>query len=539
VTVVGRVGDIVNTDRDEIRAESLRWAAYFADKIDEGDRVALCLPTSVDFLHAFFGVLYAGGVAVPLPSMIPHQEEYVPPFLQARAPVLNDCSAKFLVTHDQFAETLGKLTDWCQDLQAIITPEEVGDTSADGFEPVELGHDDLAMLQYTSGSTGLPKGVELTHHCLLWNLDAIASGVGTQPDDACVSWLPLYHDMGLIGGCLWPLGTGIGTSLMATEVFLTDPSFWLQAMSTKSATITVAPNFGYALSVKRVKEDALEALDLSNLRVMLCGAEPIDPSVLAAFQDKFAPAGLPEDVIMPVYGLAEATLAVTFTEPGAPVKVLDLDRQRLEEDGVAEDATEDSNVLHVVCVGAPLLDAKLRIVDEDGNDLPENRQGEILIDSPSLMRGYYQNAQATERTLENGWLHTGDLGFLRDGELYITGRLKDLIITYGRNFYPHDIERIAQQVDGIRTGCVVAFGLHNDEESTDEIAIVAETRETDRKELIRMRREMRKLLINAIECNPKYVRIVPPREVPKTTSGKLRRNEARRMFVEKEFTKLL
>lgn len=538
VTIVGRTGEITATHRDEIRAEALRWGAWFAERIEPGDRVALCLPTSADFLHAFFGVLYAGGVAVPMPSMVPHVAEYVPAFLESRAPVINDSGAKFLVTHDDLAEVLRGLKDWCEGLDTVVTPSMV-DATVDGFTPRASGHSDLAMLQYTSGSTGEPKGVELTHHCLLWNLDAITAGIGVQGEDACVSWLPLYHDMGLIGGCLWPLGVGIGTSLMATEVFLTEPSFWLQAMSTKSASITVAPNFGYALSVKRVKDDVVAGLDLARVRVMLCGAEPIDHEVLAVFQDKFAPAGLQPNVILPVYGLAEATLAVTFTEVGRPVKVARLDRTRLESNGVAVDAAPEAVAADVVCVGAPLRDNELRIVDSDGHELPENRQGEVLVRSKSLMRGYFRNAEATERTIRKGWLHTGDLGFVRNGELYITGRSKDLIIAYGRNFYPHDIERLTQQVDGIRNGCVAAFAVHNAEESTDEIAVVAETRTTERAALIEMRREIRKLLINSIECNPKHVVLVPPREVPKTTSGKLRRNEARRMFESGEFTRLL
>jgi acyl-CoA synthetase (AMP-forming)/AMP-acid ligase II len=442
------------------------------------------------------------------------------------------------VTHDDLAETLVGLKDWCEGLETILTPSNIGNSS-EGFSPAPRGHDDHAMLQYTSGSTGHPKGVELTHGCLLWNLDAIQSGVGSQPNDVCVSWLPLYHDMGLIGGCLYPLASGIGTNLMATEVFLTEPSFWLQALSMKAATITVAPNFGYALSVKRVKDEVIADLNLSSVRVMLCGAEPIDPEVLSAFQDRFASAGLPSDVILPVYGLAEATLAATFTATGEPVKVAMLDRAKLEQEGLAQDTNDLQNAVSVVSVGTPLLTNRLRIIGESGEDLTDDHQGEILIQSESLMRGYFRNPEATERTIQDGWLHTGDLGFLRDGELYITGRIKDLIITYGRNFYPHDIERIAQRVDGVRTGCVVCFATHNEEESTDEIAIVAETRSTDRKELIEMRREIRKLLINSIECNPTHVMLVPPGQVPKTTSGKLRRNEARRLFLANEFSKLL
>ena len=538
VSIVGRMGSLTDTTRDELRDEALRWGAWFAERIEPGDRVALCVPTSTDFLHAFFGVLYAGGVAVPLASMVPMKPEYIPPFLEGRAPVINDSGAKLLVTLPELVDTLSGLKEHCAKLQSIICADDI-DGTADGFVPAERGHADLAMLQYTSGSTGNPKGVELTHHCLLWNLDAIRSGIDVVPGDYCVSWLPLYHDMGLIGGCLYPLSQGMGTALMATEVFLTDPSFWMQAMGMKKATMTVAPNFGFALSVKRVNPDMLAGVDLSAMRVMLCGAEPIDPEILAAYQDKFASLGLQPNVILPVYGLAEATLAATFSVCLEPPKVARLDRARLEAERAAIDSDAD-DAIEVVSVGTPLLSNEIRIVSpETGKVCGDDVEGEVLLQSPSVMRGYFKNPEASAQTVVDGWLHTGDLGFVRDGDLYITGRIKDLIITYGRNFYPHDIERIAQRAKGVRTGCVVAFAVHNEEESTDEIAIVAETRSSDRKELIEMRREMRKLLINLIECNPKHVWLVPPGQVPKTTSGKLRRNEARSMFVAETFERLL
>ncbi|MCA9564338.1 MAG: AMP-binding protein, partial [Myxococcales bacterium] len=350
--------------------------------------------------------------------------------------------------------------------------------------------------------------------------------------DKVVSWLPLYHDMGLIGGWLWPLSNGCEHVQMATEVFLMNPSFWLQAITQIKATITVAPNSGYALCVKRIKESQMATLDLSSLRIGLCGAEPIDTNAVAAFHDKFAAVGCSKDVIVPVYGLAEATLAVTFSKTCTPVVTKHLDRESLEQRGIATEVDPGTkNALAVVSVGYPLLDSEVRIVGPEGEVLADNRQGQIVVRSGSLMKGYWNRPDASSEALHEGWLHTGDLGFLSEGSLYVTGRLKDLIITYGRNFYPHDIEWLAAEINGIRTGCVAAFGIPNEDASTEEIVVVAETKEEDRKALIEMRREIRKLLISAIECNPQHIVLVAPGGVPKTTSGKIRRVEAKRLFL--------
>jgi acyl-CoA synthetase (AMP-forming)/AMP-acid ligase II len=313
----------------------------------------------------------------------------------------------------------------------------------------------------------------------------------------------------------------------------------MQAITQQNGTITVQPNFAYSLAVKRVEDERLEEFDLSQMRVAMCGAEPINPEVLRAFQDKFGRAGLPEDVIMPVYGMAEATLAVSFRPPGAPLKTARLNRAALQNKGAIVEAGPGDDVFEVPSVGEPLLDTTVKIVDEEGFDVGDNVEGEILIQSPSVMRGYHNKPEETAEALKDGWFHSGDLGFTHEGELYVTGRIKDVIITYGRNFYPHDIERVAQEVRGIRKGCVAAFGIQNEANSTQEIVVVGETRETERDELIEMRRRLRKELINAIECNPRYVVLVGPRAIPKTTSGKLRRNKAAEKYHEEGYDRLL
>ena len=539
-TLVNNTGQITTHTMEELREGAYRWAATMAGTVGQGDRVVLCMPTSVDFLQAFFAVQLVGAVAVPMPYAFHRQAEYLEEYLRTRASVVDDCRAVAMATHPDLADVSEQLAARCESMRAVYTSDNLVATS-EGFEPTLVGPDGLALLQYTSGSTGTPKGVEITHRCLVWNLDGIREGMQGVEGDRVVSWLPLYHDMGLIGGWLWPLAHGCQHALMATEVFLANPYFWLQAMTQIKATITVAPNFGYALCVKRIKDQMLATLDLSTLRVGLCGAEPIDARAIAAFHDRFAAAGLPANVVMPVYGLAEATLAVTFTKPGDPVKTKVLDRTLLEGEGKAVEVDPGlAGAMTVVGVGTSLLDSTVRILDAADAEVEPGIQGEIVVRSGSVMKGYYKRSEASQEALRDGWLHTGDLGFLdEDGQLYVTGRIKDLIITYGRNFYPHDIEWLAAETDGVRTGCVAAFGVPNDEASTEEIIVVAETKQSDREALIAMRRDVRKLLLSTIECNPKQIILVAPGKVPKTTSGKIRRVEARRQYLTGELDKLL
>jgi len=538
-TLVSHTGQVTTHTMEELRAGAYRWAATLSETVKPGDRVILCMPTSTAFHQAFFGVQLCGAVAVPTPYAFHRQAEYLEEYLKTRSSVIDDCGAVAIATTEDLAQVGDALVERCESMKRVLTPVGLVE-DASGYTPTPTGLDDLAVLQYTSGSTGTPKGVRLTHQSLFWNLRAITGGMDATPGEVVASWLPLYHDMGLIGGWLWPLSHGCEHVQMATEVFLTNPWFYLQAMTQSKATITVAPNFGYALCVKRVKDDQLAPLDLSNLRVALCGAEPIDASVMAAFHDRFAACGLRKDVIIPVYGLAEATLAVAFARPLTPIRTLTLDRQRLEADHEAvEVAPGTPGATTVVSVGRALLDAEIRIADEHGQPLPERREGQILSKCGSLMTGYWERPEISEETLRGGWLHTGDLGFIADGDLFVTGRIKDLIITYGRNFYPHDIEWLAAEVKGVRTGCVAAFGVPNEEASTEEIVVLAETRATEKSELQAMRRDIRKLLISTIECNPKHIVLVAPRRVPKTTSGKIKRVEARRQFLAGEIDKLL
>ena len=538
-TLIGHTGQITTHSMAELRDGAHRWAHTMCNAVEKGDRVVLCMPTSMDFLHGFFAVQLLGAVAVPMPYAFHRQAEYLEEYLKTRASVIDDCGAVALVTHPDLEDVSLMLAERCGSLRNVYTTADLDETAI-AFEPRLVQADELALLQYTSGSTGTPKGVEITHRSMIWNLTGIGKGMQAVEGDKVVSWLPLYHDMGLIGGWLWPLANGCEHAIMATEVFLTNPFFWLQAMTQIKATITVAPNFGYALCVKRVKDEMLGSLDLSNLRVALCGAEPIDGAVMAAFHDRFAKAGLSPHVLIPVYGLAEATLAVTFCDPESPIMAKSLDRQKLEVDGIVEEVPpETEGALTVVCVGTPLLDSRVRVVGDDDQPLPDGSQGEIAVQSGSVMKGYFQRPDVSAGALRGGWLHTGDLGFVHDGRLFVTGRIKDLIITYGRNFYPHDIEWLAAEAKGVRTGCVAAFGVPNEDASTEEIVLVAETRVTQRDELVQMRRDIRKLLISTIECNPKHIVLVAPRRVPKTTSGKIRRVEARRQFLAGEIDKLL
>ena len=406
-------------------------------------------------------------------------------------------------------------------------------------KPVEhLAHqargEDIAFLQYTSGSTGSPKGVVLTHANLLANIRSIISGVNVQAEDVAVSWLPLYHDMGLIGAWFVPLYTGIPLVAMSPLAFLSRPERWLRAIAKHRATISPAPNFAYELCVRKIPDKDLVGLDLSSWRAATNGAEPVRGETLERFAKRFAAYGFRAEALTPVYGLAEGTLAVSVPKLGAGYKVDRIERAAFESlrkavpvAGVAESGA----ALEFVNAGRPLPSVEVRIVDADGCDLGERSEGRLWFRGPAATSGYYKNPEATAALMRDGnWLDSGDYAYWADGELYITGRAKDIIIKGGRNLYPHELEQIAGRVDGVRTGCVVAFGAPDEHSGTERLVVVAEVR--DMASASRIEGEITKAVDEAIGMPPDVVKLLAPGSIPKTSSGKLRRNDTRQLFLD-------
>jgi fatty-acyl-CoA synthase len=497
-----------------------RQAAALRDSgIARGESVLVVTPTDEAFLTAFFGALYVGAVPVPVAPPATTKIERLASYAEHLTGILRDARARVVLTTDRLAPTLG----------ALLASEPVTVAVADGsgereMEPVYPSPQDLAFLQYTSGSTSRPKGVQITHANVMANAEMIAGAIGT-PHSVTVSWLPLFHDMGLVGGLLTPLYTRTSLVLMPPSAFVKQPAIWLQAISDFGATITLAPNFAYALTARVATDAELEGVSLETLRVALNGAEPIDQSALHAFETRFARFGLRRNVVLPVYGLAEATLAVTFETVGER-HTCEVDADALEEQSVARSG--GARVRSLLSVGRALPQQQVAIADGNGALLEDNRVGEVVLRGPSITRGYSGRPEETARSLRGGWLHTGDAGFLREGRLYLVGRRADLIIRHGRNYYPQDLEHVAGRIDGVSRGSVAAFAVPGEE--TDVLVIVAESRARDAVQAAEIGRRIRAACHDAFLFGPDQVRLVAPGAIPRTTSGKVRRRECSRLF---------
>jgi fatty-acyl-CoA synthase len=516
--------------------------------LEPAQTVAIMLPTCADFFYAFAGVLLAGGI--PVPIYPPFRADRIAEYATRQANILRNAGSRFLITFRQ-AEGLARLLQpRVPTLREVLNAERLASapppqkSSATAWRAVEnLSHhargQDIALLQYTSGSTGDPKGVTLTHANLLANIRSIASGLDVRPEDVAVSWLPLYHDMGLIGAWFVPLFCGIPIVVMSPLAFLSRPERWLRAIQRHRGTMSPAPNFAFELCVRKIADNDLEGLDLSSWRAALNGAEPVHADTIERFVTRFGPYGFRREAMLPVYGLAEASLGVSASKTGAGYKVDRIERDAFESHGRATPAAvENKAFLEFVGAGRPLPDVELRITNSKGRDTGDRIEGSLWFKSPSATSGYYRNPEATsELVREGGWLDSGDRAYMADGEIYITGRAKDVIIKAGRNLYPHEIEDIAGRVPGVRTGCVVAFGAPDARSGTERLVVAAEVR--DRRDAQRISAEITHAVHDAMGVPPDLVELLRPQSIPKTSSGKLRRSDTRRLFLEGKLGKKL
>jgi len=532
--------------QDEGEGESLNYrqlktgAAKVAAGLQQAglqpaEPVAIMLPSGTDYFYSFFGILMAGGIPVPVyPPARPSQLE---DHMLRHARILDNCLAVTLITVPEARKVARLLKSHVPGLKHIVTTSELMTSSAIAAPPI-LNSNDIAFLQYTSGSTGNPKGVMLTHANLLANIRAMGQTVKARSEDVFVSWLPLYHDMGLIGAWLGSLYYAMLLVVMPPLSFLARPERWLWTIHRYRGTLSASPNFGYEYCLKRLKDEDLEGLDLSSWRAAFNGAETISPDTLQQFESRFANYGFQAHAMMPVYGLAESSVGLAFPPLNRGPVIDQIERSTFMHSGQAKpEPGPGQHALRFVSSGPPLPGHQIRIVDTAGHELPERQEGRLEFRGPSTTSGYFRDADNTRKLFHQDWLDSADLAYIANGEIYITGRIKDIIIRAGRNIYPHELEEAVGNTPGIRTGRVAVFGSVDTRTATERLIVLAETRSTDAVEREKLRSEINALATDLVGAPPDEVVLAPPGTVLKTSSGKIRRAASRELFEKGEIGK--
>jgi 1-acyl-sn-glycerol-3-phosphate acyltransferase len=504
-------------------------AAGLLDRgLQSGRAVAIMLPTGTAYFFSFLGILLAGGIPVPIypPARASQLEDH----LRRHARILSNARVEVLITVPQAKPIALLLKPQVATLGNVLTPDELM-RSIPLESPYPSRPQDIAMLQYTSGSTGNPKGVILTHANLLTNIRAMAQALRATPDDVFVSWLPLYHDMGLIGAWMGSLMYGFKYPVMSPLAFLARPERWLWTIHRHGGTLSGGPNFCYELCLRKINDEDIRGLDLGSWRFAFNGAEPVSRDTIAAFSRRFARWGFKPEAMAPVYGLAEATLGVSFPPPGRGPKFDRVDRDRFTKDGravVVPDTASDA--LTFVACGRPIPGHQVRIVDGADRELGEREEGHIQFSGPSTTSGYYRNPEDTRPLLHGEWIDTGDFGYIAEGDVHITGRVKDVIIRAGRNVHPYELEEAVGALDGIRKGCVAVFGTKDERSGTERVVVLAETRETDPGRRRDLQARINDLAVSVIGLPADDVVLALPHTVLKTSSGKIRRTASRELY---------
>jgi fatty-acyl-CoA synthase len=505
----------------------------------KGDRLAMVVPDGDQFVPTFLAAMWAG--IVPVPLYPPLSLGKLDAFMEALVSILTVAKPKALVAGSQVEQLLWGAMGKVPTLEKLILDKDLGKPLADGVArladaPEQVAPEELAFLQFTSGSTSLPKGVMVTRQSLAANCKAImVDGLHADPKiDKGVSWLPLYHDMGLIGFVLAPITASVSVAYIPTLSFVKNATLWMETISKHKGTISFAPNFAYALVTKRAKKEQIARWDLSGLRVLGCGAEPVNPLTIRAFNEAFAPSGLKPTAILPAYGMAEATLAMSFIALDEELTCDSIDAGAYHGDRTAKPANADTKEsLDVVSCGRTFPGHELKVVGDEGETLPERAVGEICFKGPSVAAGYFNDPEQTKKAGmgkdSDGWLRTGDLGYLANGQCYVSGRIKDILIINGRNYYPQRIEWCVEEVPRVRKGSAVVFSRPG--KSSEEVVVAIESRERGQENIDALVAAIKARVNEELQLVVADVKLVEPGALPKTSSGKLQRRKTREQYL--------
>jgi fatty-acyl-CoA synthase len=497
--------------------------------VKKEDRIALIAETGPEFAALFFGCVYAGAwpVPLPLPTSFGGKESYI----EQLSVQLKSSDPSILFFPPELGEMAGAAADACgvEGIDWVSFADRIALKTQ--LPPADT--DEVCYLQYSSGSTRFPHGVAVTHKALLNNLSAHSHGMEVQANDRCVSWLPWYHDMGLVGCFLSPVANQVSTDYMKTEDFARRPLAWLDMISASDGTvISYSPTFGYDICARRISSQShvSDRFNLSKWRLAGNGADMIRPDVMQSFVDAFGDAGFSARAFAPSYGLAEATLAVSIMPMGEGIKVELVEETDLT--GHAGAADRPTRYRAIVNCGKAVKDMTIEVRDEDGNALPEQNIGKVWCSGPSLMKEYFRDPESTAACLVGGWLDTGDMGYMSDGYIFIVGRAKDMIIINGKNHWPQDIEWAVEQLPGFKSGDIAAFAITTPG-GEETPAVLVQCRTSDEAERLKLRDQIRDKVrsVTGMNC---VVELVPPRTLPRTSSGKMSRAKARNLYLSGE-----
>lgn len=497
--------------------------SYRRRGLDQGDVVVIILKHSDDLFYAFVGAMLAGGV----PTMMPPATEKQDPALywSAQEQLFRRIGAKLLVTYPDNVPEISRLAD--SSATTIITPDDVPAESAERRFP-QVEPDDVAFLQFSSGTTGLKKGVALRHRAVIKQIESYAQCLGIGDDDRIVSWLPLYHDMGLIACFILPLLRRIPVVMMDPFEWVCDPTSLFRAIESYRGSFVWLPNFAFNHLCQTVGPEG--GHDLGSVKAFINCSEPCKSATFREFATAFASLGAGPSRLQTCYAMAETVFAVTQTEIGQRTPVVKIDPRRFAaEQRAVSSALPDA--MEVLSCGRPLPGLAIKVMDEAGEQLGDDHVGEIAVSGECLFDGYFRDSEATSQVLRDGWFLTGDLGFLHHGELYVTGRKKDLIIVHGKNYYGADIEFAANRADGVKKGRCVAFGIHDQRVGSEEVVVVAESETRDKTARLALARAIKQAIAGELGLLVREVRVVPLKWLVKTTSGKLSRRENKRKFL--------
>ena len=505
--------------------------------LTQGDECIIFLRSNEDFIDIYWACILGGIIPVPIAVGISdeHKSKLFKIFAKLERPYLYTTDDN-LERLEQYAEAQQLSAEYKSIKDKTLLVDKIKAVSGKGeIHPAQP--EDLAFIQFSSGSTSDPKGVMLTHKNIMTNLNAIGEGGGYTEQDTSFSWMPLTHDMGLIGFHLNMVAYRMNQCLMATDLFSRRPLLWMQKVSEKKATVLCSPNFGYKHFLKALSKKGLDDVDLSAVRLIYNGAEPISIDLCDTFLKTMEPYGLKRETMFTVYGMAEATLAVSFPVLGEHYRAVHVDRHNLnvgEKVKFVYEANQDA--LSFAVVGKPVLDCKVRIADKE-NVFAEDTVGSIQISGPNVTQGYYKNEEANHAAItSDGWLDTGDLGFIHQGELIITGRAKDIIFANGLNYYPHDLEALLLDIEGLELGKVVVYGVWSETHQRDDLIIFILYR-ADLKDFIPLAKQAARVLNEQSGLDVDYV--IPVNRIPKTTSGKVQRRMLGDAFANGEYSEVL